>query len=121
VYRIDPRTASVRSAATINGNVDRVAAGEGALWILDSRAGTVSSLEPGSDEPGAPIVVGDDTTAIAAGLGAVWVSGLDGVIRRIDLTSRAVTRIEIGAPLAAVAVDEEGGGVWAIVATRPTG
>jgi virginiamycin B lyase len=121
VYRIDPHTETVAAPVRVSGNAGGLAAGEGALWILDSLVGTVRSLGPGSDRVGAPIRVGDVATAIAAGLGSAWVSALDRTIRKIDPRSGGVSRIEIGSPLAAIAVDGPSRTVWVTVARMVCG
>ncbi len=116
VYRIDPHTETVAAPVRVSGTPSGLAAGEGALWILDSLAGTVRSLGPGSDRVGAPIRVGETATAIAVGLGSVWVSALDGTIREIDPRTGDVSQIEVGSPLAAIAVDGPSRTVWVTVA-----
>ena len=56
-----------------DGPVD-VAVGAGAVWVANSRDGTVSRIDPQSKKVVATIHVGGSLRGIAVGAGAVWVS-----------------------------------------------
>jgi len=56
-----------------DGPVD-VAFGAGAVWVANSRDGTVSRIDPRTDEVVATIPLGNSPQAIAVGGGAVWVT-----------------------------------------------
>jgi hypothetical protein len=68
-----------------------------------------------------PIRVGSDPSDLAVGLGAAWVSDQsEGVIYRVDADATTLaTPIEVGAPVAAVAVDEEANTLWLVTGRRP--
>lgn len=51
-----------------------IAVGSGAVWVANSRAGTVSRINPATDEVEATIPVGDAITGIAAAGDSVWVT-----------------------------------------------
>ncbi|MGA9161026.1 MAG: hypothetical protein WB297_09220, partial [Actinomycetota bacterium] len=65
-----------------------------------------------------PCRVGD----LAVGLDAMWVSNLgEGTISRIDPVTHAVKTLPIGAPAAAIAVDDVHGVLWVAIAQRRAG
>ena len=93
---------------------DGLAADGASVWVLDRDLGTVTLVDPVAGI-GETIRVGNDPTDMAGGLGALWVSDIDGVLWRVDLVTHDVTTIEIGSPLASIALDEPGGTIWAFV------
>jgi YVTN family beta-propeller protein len=61
-----------------------VAIGEGAVWVANSDDGTVSRIDPGSNEVTATIAVGREPLRIITAYGAVWVTNRDdGTLVRI--------------------------------------
>jgi streptogramin lyase len=119
VTRIDPATNSVVKRLTgVTGNVSRLDAGQGAAWILDSGAGTVTPIDAATNTFLSPIRVGTRPTDMSVGLGAVWVSDkADNAIYRIEPDTHSVTKIDLGAPIQALAVDTRAGTLWAVVFT----
>jgi YVTN family beta-propeller protein len=111
VSRIEPqygramRTIAVRNPSGFP--VGALAVGAHAVWVVNS-AGTVSRLDPARGAVAAPIIVGEQPSAIASGAGAVWVANhRDGTVTRIDPidASQAVTTtITVGDGPAAIAV-----------------
>ena len=89
--------------------------------ILDKGAGTVTPIDPVDGTVGSPIRVGADPIDIEAGLDALWVANLeDGTISQIDAgTRQLVETIQIGSPVAAIAVDESTRSLWIVIAIRP--
>jgi serine/threonine protein kinase len=119
-YRVDSHDTGSVAKIPMRGGLDDIAVGEGAAWLLDKASGTVTPIDADSNTPGSLIRVGTDPSDIAAGLGAVWVTDqTEGVIYRIDPLTHAKSRIRIGVPLAAVAVDTSGGAVWVAVEAHP--
>ncbi len=116
--RVDPETLELADPVEIAGELDAIAVGAGSVWILDSNAGVVIRVDPDTLAVDSPIRVGSDPTDIAVGLGAVWVTNRgDGTISRIDPVTASATPIEVGAPVASIAVDEATGTLW--VAVQP--
>jgi DNA-binding beta-propeller fold protein YncE len=116
VYHVDQRSGTVVGRVGVRGEPMDIEVGSGAVWILDS-AGTVVPIDAGTDSAQGAIPVGGTPSDIAAGLGAIWVTDqTDGIISRIDLTTRAVTTLSVGSPLAAIAIDEIPGRLWVAVA-----
>ena len=117
--RVDAATLEADDPFPLAGEPNDVAVGAGAVWILDSTAGVVTPFDPTSGRPGSPVRVGLDPTDLAIGLDAVWVANHgEGTISRIDPVTKAVETIEVGAPVAAIAVDESSGSLWITVAER---
>jgi YVTN family beta-propeller protein len=74
VAKIDPETSEVVAFIGTGNGVTQVAAGLGAVWVLNPSLGTVTRIEPGTDAVVATIDVGKGATALAAGEGSVWVT-----------------------------------------------
>ena len=118
--RVDPETLDADDPMQIGGSLDGIEAGAGAVWILDKGAGTVTPIDPADGTVGSPIRVGVDPIDIEAGLDALWVANLeDGTISRIDSGTREDETIQIGSPVAAIAVDESSRSLWVVIAIRP--
>jgi class 3 adenylate cyclase len=121
LWRIDPTSGKVTGNVSLSGNLADVVAGGGAVWVLDTGAGTVIPVSSTTLHPLVPIRVGNGPSDIAFGLGAVWVTNQDdGTISRIDATSKEVTTIKIGSPVAAIAVDAASETLWVAIAPKPT-
>lgn len=116
VTRYDPGTMRRAGLITIAGGIDDIVAGERAIWGLSRSLGSLTRFDVDEAEAAPLVQVGAEPTAIAAGLGAIWVSDEDGVIRRVDEDTRSVTEIPFGAPIRAIAIDEEAGTLWVEVA-----
>jgi serine/threonine protein kinase len=115
--KVDPDTLRVLEVAAVSGNIDAIAVGAGSVWIADSTAGVVTPFDPTSLAAGSPVRVGVHPTDVAVGLGAVWVSNQgDGTISRIDPVTHNVDTIPVGAPAAAIAVDDVRGALWVVIA-----
>jgi hypothetical protein len=79
VLRIDPETSRVEATIPGGGSVDPATAVGIALdaqmvWVVDRNNGVVSPIVVSGNDAQRPVGVGKDPTAIADGLGAVWVT-----------------------------------------------
>lgn len=103
---------SLRPVETIEvpGGVDALAIAGDGVWVLSRSVGQVTEVADGRVR--SPIRVGEGPTSIAAGLGAIWVGDEDGVIRRIDPETHRIDEILVGAPIRAIAVDEDRDSLW---------
>ena len=118
--RVNPGTLDADDPMQLGGSLDGIEAGAGAVWILDKGAGTVTPIDPADGTVGSPIRVGADPIDIEAGLDALWVANLeDGTISRIDAGTRQAETIQIGSPVAAIAVDKSSNSLWIVIAIRP--
>ena len=115
--RVEPETLDPDAPIAVSGDLDAIATGAGSVWILDSSAGVVIPVDPATSLSDSQIRVGLGPTDVAVGLGAVWVTNNgDGTISKINPVTHNVETFEIGAPVAAIAVDEESDTVWVAVA-----
>jgi YVTN family beta-propeller protein len=92
---------------------NRVAAGDGAIWVTGAEGGgSVSRLDPESHEVRQTIRVGSGPTGIAVGAGAVWAAnGLEGTVSRIDPgTDQVVDTTPVGNSPSAIVFGD--GAVW---------
>jgi serine/threonine protein kinase len=113
VFKLDWSTGEVSGSVHVGGNLDRIVAGPGGVWVLDRSAGVVIPIDPATMEAGAPIRVGTDPVDMAIGLGAVWILNRgDGSITRIDANTAATMTLELGGPVASIAVDESTNKLW---------
>lgn len=110
---VDPQTGKASEPIEASG-IDGLAADGGSVWVLDAGSGTVTQVDSASGT-GETVRVGDDPTDMVAGLGALWISDGVGALWRVDPVTHEATSIEIGSPLAAIAIDKTHGTVWAFV------
>lgn len=111
VVDVDSRTI-VDEAAEIQ-SPQRVAAGEGSIWVTSSsRGGSVVRLGLQSHDVVDTIEVGSGPIGIAIGAGSVWVANtLDGTVSRIDpTTGTVVNTIPVGNTPTGTAYGE--GALW---------
>jgi YVTN family beta-propeller protein len=105
-------TAAERAGPAVDPNAAPAAmdVGDGAVWVTDNHADTVTRV----DRTGSltPIPVGNGPNGIAVGAGGVWIAdSLDNKIARIDPGSRSETStISVGRSPTGVAVGA--GSVW---------
>ncbi|HEV2775249.1 MAG TPA: hypothetical protein VGV90_06640, partial [Solirubrobacteraceae bacterium] len=110
VVRIDPRTGAQESIE-VEGGVQDLAVGEGAVWVTNRFAATVTRIGV-RDRRLTRIRVGADPKGVAVGENAVWVaSAADDEITRINPRSLETRHIPIQAIPERVTVG--GGSVWA--------
>ena len=108
--------------AAVPGNIDAIAVGGGSVWIVDSSRRRRDPFRPEHTLAGSPVRVGVNPTDLAVGLDSMWVSNQgDGTISRIDPITHAVKTIRIGAPAAAIAVDDVHDELWVAIAQRRAG
>jgi virginiamycin B lyase len=73
VLRIEPRLGRITASIPACKNALAIAYGEGAVWVACGN-NTVVRVDPATDSPAAPILVGRLPRGIAAGAGAIWVT-----------------------------------------------
>ena len=91
VDKVDAMTGRKLGTVPVTGSADLIAAGEGAVWIGDLGASTVTRIDANSDVASDPITLSGGVDSLAVGEGGVWV--LDrhaGTVTRIDPTSGVV-------------------------------
>ena len=93
VLRVDPTTGAIDSAFTTGSGPRFLVVGEEGVWVLNQASGSVTHIDPGSDEVAATIEVdachmkGGD---IAIGDGSIWVRGTRELVAEIDPMSDTV-------------------------------
>ena len=117
VVPVDPVTMEAGAAIPVPGDPRSIEFLDGLVWVLDPNAGTVTSVDPDSGRASASIRVGEEPSEFTTGLGALWVADQGGALWKIDPLTDTSTSLEVGGPLAAVAIDERTQTAWAIVAT----
>src|SRR5439155_25577193 len=98
VVRVAPSRNKPEATLAV-GNAPRfLAAGEGSIWVLNQRDGTVSRIDPATSTVVATInaQLFGEGGCIAAGLGAAWVTLPGAPLTRIDASSGAVTEQFVG-------------------------
>lgn len=112
VTRYDPGTMRPVEEIVMPTAADYLVSGDVAVWALSTSVGTISRIDPSTNDVRYQVQVGADPSGLAVGSGAVWVGDEDGVIRRVDEETRAVTEIPFGAEIRALAFDDETDTLW---------
>ena len=96
----------------MGGLPDGIAVGPHAVWVANGGDGTVTRIDPATDQPGAPIPVGAGPAGIAVTRTAVWVANsLSLNVSKIDpVTNQVTATIPVGDGPSAIAAT--GGSVW---------
>ena len=112
VGAISPSAGAVRAVVPLGTSPSTLAAGDGAVWVANANAGTVSRIDPSTRAVVETIPVGSSPSGIAVGAGAVWVANNDDeTVSRIDPgVNRVVQTIPVGNAPTGVAVGD--GSVW---------
>ena len=97
---IDPTENRIVASIKVGSRPAAVAAGGGAIWVGDSRDGTLTKVDPRTRTVVKTIGIGAPVVDLAAGLGGVWAAtGGFGEVVRIDPEVGAVAqRIPLGDP-----------------------
>ena len=89
---------TVIATIPVGGAPLAVTFGLGSAWVANSGTGTVSRIDPDTDQVTDTIVVGRDPQGIAFGEGSIWVTNSgDDTLTRIDAkTDRVLATIPVG-------------------------
>jgi len=112
VGAVSPTGGGIRAVVPLGTVPLSLAAGDGAVWVANYEAGTVSQINTSTRAVVDTIPVGSLPTGIAVGAGMVWVANNSGEsVSRIDpVADRVVQTIPIASPPNGIAVGE--GSVW---------
>jgi streptogramin lyase len=84
-WRTDATGEPLGELISLQGIPTDIAVGEGAVWVSYELDDKIARIDPETNRPGEPIVVGDEPRALAVGEGAVWVANYaDDTVSRID-------------------------------------
>jgi len=116
ISRVEPRTRQLVRTIRTDASPSGLALGAGSLWVANGDAASVSRIDPRYNRVAQTIPIpgpsGYSVTAIAFGLGSVWVAQAGGTVSRIDPATGAVgDPIIVGNEPSALAVGSEA--VWA--------
>jgi peptide/nickel transport system substrate-binding protein len=116
MVRLDLADGSVTDRSIRVGSAPAgVAVDEDAVWVSNAGDGTVSRVDPDSNEASDTIRVGTSPAAIAVGDGALWVAdSIAASLLRVDPIARVVEPIELDGQPTGVAFTPEG--VWVSMA-----
>jgi len=105
LFKIAPRSGRVLAIIPLPIAPQRIAAGEGAIWITDAIHDVLVKLDPANGRVLRRIAVSGGADGVAVGAGGVWVAtGIAGQVVHIDPTSgRIVGRIDVGPGLREIA------------------
>jgi YVTN family beta-propeller protein len=93
VIRVDPSTGSaIGSPIPVGRGPITIASSAEAVWVSNAFDGTVTRIDPVTNQVAATITVGGNPVGLVAGFGSVWVANYaDGKIARIDPLTNQVT------------------------------
>jgi YVTN family beta-propeller protein len=120
ILRIDRNRNAIAARVDLPFDPRDVAAGAGAVWVVNGTGNSVWILDPETNRVVDRIPVGLEPVAVAVGAGSVWVANRrDGTVSRIDPERGAVTAtIRVGGAPTDIAAGAEA--VWvAALADRP--
>ncbi|MDP9317669.1 MAG: ABC transporter substrate-binding protein [Actinomycetota bacterium] len=113
VVHLDPVSGVTLAAPiAVGARPVALAIGGGAVWVANAGDGSVSRIDPTTNRVTAVQQVGGTPTGVTTSDGAVWISGLDGSIRRLDSANPAVTAVRLSAGPAPTAFALVTGQVW---------
>lgn len=116
VVRFDGRTIEPSFEIAVQDTPDGIAPSDTDLWIFNTAAGTVTRIDPGARTADAPISLeGRHPVDVAVGMGFVWTANDDGSLSQVNPSDGHVETFDVGAPVAAIAVDRSRGTLWALV------
>jgi YVTN family beta-propeller protein len=113
VVRLDPRSGSVvGSPIPVGREAMAIAVSPEAVWVSNYVDGTVSRIDPTTNQVTATISLGGHPVGIAAGYGSIWVADdNDGKVSRIDpVTNQVAATIQTRENAEGVAIGA--GSVW---------
>jgi class 3 adenylate cyclase/streptogramin lyase len=116
VSRYEPDPVQDVATISLDGGVDALVAGEMGIWALSRSLGTLTRIDPLTNEPAQTVRVGPDPTVATAALGTIWVGDEDGRILRVDEETREISEFPLGADIRSIAFDDETDTVWVDVA-----
>jgi len=116
VVRVDPT--GLLTPILVGNSPTAIAAGAGAVWVVDSLDDTVERIDQSSRSVTDTIPVGDSPAGIAVGDGSVWVANAgDGTVTRINPANDHIQKtIHVGGSPTALTVAD--GRVWGAVDAR---
>ncbi len=114
VVRMDPADGSTQATIATGEGSRFMTVTDDAVWVLDNVDGTVSRVDPDTDEVVATVTVSAGSVEggdIAAGEGSVWARTTEELATEVDAQTNEVVRV-LGPPAGSGSVAVAGGMVW---------
>jgi glutamine cyclotransferase len=112
VVRIKQGTSTVDQRMYVPGFAIAVTAVPGSVWVAADMPSALLRIDPAKNQVVQSISLPEAPSGVAVGGGSAWVSGQKSLMR-VDLSSFAVTKIDLGSDVHDVAFGD--GSVWATV------
>jgi hypothetical protein len=112
VVRIKQGTATVDQRMYVPGFAVAVTTVPGSVWVAADVPSALLRIDPATNQVARSVSLPESPNGLAVGGGSAWVSGPTSLMR-VDLTSYAVTKIDLGSDVHDVAFGD--GSVWATV------
>ena len=120
VTRLDPGSLETTAEIKITGAIDAIEVMGEYVWTLDFGTGVLSRIAVLTDRVVGQGSVPQGPTALAVGLGAIWVSHSDGTVTKIDpATLEASEFAHMPGSARAIAVDAARKSIWVDVTRSP--
>jgi YVTN family beta-propeller protein len=125
--RIDPATYQPVAAVAVGTDPAAVVEGGGLVWVANRRDGTVSVVDPDTNQVQQTISasgfgpVGPVGPGLAFASGSLWLVETGGQVARIQLDEGRRTAIPVGASPTAVVAAPDANAVWVAARTRSGG
>jgi virginiamycin B lyase len=114
VVRVNPADGSTQATIATGEGSRFLTVTDDAVWVLDNVDGTVSRIDPDTDEVVATVTVSAGSIEggdIAAGEGSVWARTTQELATEVDAQTNEVVRV-LGPPAGSGSVAVAGGMVW---------
>jgi streptogramin lyase len=113
LFALDPVSGGMREDVTTASAFDAVAAGQGAIWALESRSGRLHRVRPEAPAVVASIDVGAGSSDVVADPSGIWVAdGRAGRLLRIDPRNNSVDAPISVARGSSIGLAAGGGAIW---------
>jgi YVTN family beta-propeller protein len=113
VTRVDS-AGHVIATITVGSAPEQVAVGAGSVWVANSGDGTVSRIDPATNQVVATIRVGTKPKWVIVGYGSVWVTdpGTDTLYRLDPATNKVTGKVAVGRGAESTAIGD--GSIWVV-------
>jgi class 3 adenylate cyclase len=120
VTRVDPASLETTAEIRMTGTIDAIEVMGEYVWTLDFATGVLTRIAILTDRVVGQGSVPTGPTALAVGLGGVWISHADGTVTRVDPASLEVTKLaHVDGSARAIAADGARKSIWVDVTRSP--
>lgn len=120
VTRVDPASLETTAEIRMTGTIDAIEVMGEYVWTLDFATGVLTRIAILTDRVVGQGSVPTGPSALAVGLGGVWISHADGTVTRVDPASLEVTKLaDVDGSARAIAADGARKSIWVDVTRSP--